>query len=107
MRGWTPQRYRRTNDLLTKVTNMLDSDAQAWLNAINELMTTHSPQPVDITKLAEAEGKIGDREVTETGPGRITVADGWTAVYEPESQRWALAPDGDDASETDLPLDPL
>ncbi len=85
---------------------MLDSDAQVWVNAINELMTTHSPQPVDITKLAEAEGKIGDREVIETGPGQITVADGWTAVYEPESERWALATDGE-ANDSVLPLDPL
>ncbi len=85
---------------------MMDSDAQVWLHAINELMVTHSPQPVDITKLAEAEGKIGERQVTETGPGRITVADGWTAVYEPESQRWALAPAPED-SDSALPLDPL
>ena len=89
-----------------KVTNMLDSDAQVWVNAINELMTTHSPQPVDITNLAESEGKIGERQVTETGPGQITVADGWTAVYEPEQQRWVLAPDGD-ANDSALPLDPL
>ncbi len=94
------------NDLSTKVTNMLDSDAQVWVNAINELMTTHSPHPVDITNLAQAEGKIGERQVTETGPGQITVADGWTAVYEPEQQRWVLAPDGD-ANDSALPLDPL
>ncbi|HZA17432.1 MAG TPA: hypothetical protein VE645_11175 [Pseudonocardiaceae bacterium] len=86
---------------------MLDSDAQAWVNALNELMTTHSPQPVDIINLAESEGKIGDRQVTETGPGQITVADGWTAVYEPESERWALVPNGDDANDSVLPLDPL
>ncbi|MDQ4010112.1 MAG: hypothetical protein M3228_05305 [Actinomycetota bacterium] len=85
---------------------MLDSDAQVWLNAVNELMVSHSPQPVDITKLAETDGKIGDREVIETGPGRITVADGWTAVYEPESERWALAEDPE-STEPALPLDPL
>lgn len=94
------------NDQLTKVTNMLDSDAQAWVNAINALMTTHSPQPVDITNLAESEGKIGDRQVTATGPGQITSADGWTAVYEPESERWALAPNSD-ANESVMPPDPL
>lgn len=85
---------------------MLDSDAQAWLNAINELMTTHSPQPIDITNLAESEGKIGERQVTATGPGQITVAEGWTAIYEPESERWALAPAGD-ASDSTMPVDPL
>lgn len=85
---------------------MLDSDAQAWVNAINELMTSHSPQPVDITNLAQSEGKIGDRQVIATGPGQITAADGWTAIYEPESERWALAPDGD-ANDSALPLDPL
>lgn len=85
---------------------MLDSDAQAWVNAINELMTTHSPQPVDITNLAESEGKIGERQVTATGPGQITVAEGWTAIYEPESERWALAP-ADDASDSTMPVDPL
>lgn len=85
---------------------MMDSDAQAWVNAINELMTTHSPQPVDITNLAESEGKVGDRQVTETGPGQITVTDGWTAIYDAESERWVLATDGE-ASDSAMHLDPL